>query len=235
MIYTVYKVCGIHLLTKYYGHLHIVNYKTSKLLSLEHHLSHAMTHHMVLHFYQIEWTINPVGQFVKFMKAGIPDKHANYYWGHEEWAEKGVLLLNAALTIPHTKNLGHNMKEHCDKWRPFLVELFDTWIADPQYWQQQQHQQSQAQQLQKQQHQQQQHSKLPMMLWGYKGTYKNFALEVRNKFSYTARDSFFYTLEAHHPNVSGNYRNNFIKEATKLFTGGHTSPGFRNQHSMSSL
>ena len=122
-------------------------------------------------------------------KAGILDKHANYHWGHEEWAEKGVLLLNAALTIPHTKDLGHNMKEHCDTWRPFLVELFDTWIADPQYWQQQQHQQSQAQLLQKQQHQQQQHSKLPMMLWGYKGTYKNFALEVRNKFSYTARDS----------------------------------------------
>ena len=60
--------------------------------------------------------------------AGILAQDISYYCGHEEWARNGVLLLNAALTIPEEDDSPGNMKEHCRKWRPFLVELLNAFI-----------------------------------------------------------------------------------------------------------
>ena len=68
--------------------------------------------------------------------VGILAKSTNYYCGHEEWAKNGVLLLNAALTIPEGKDFPDEMKEHCEKWRPFLVELLNSYVQ--QYPQQEQ-------------------------------------------------------------------------------------------------
>ena len=53
-----------------------------------------------------------------------------YYCGHQEWAEKGVLLLNAALTI--TKDVGSrdDIKTHCDSWEEFLQDLLFKWISE---------------------------------------------------------------------------------------------------------
>lgn len=56
-------------------------------------------------------------------------KDGDYHCGHEEWASKGVLLLNAALTI--TKVIvenADNIKSHCDMWYEFLQELLFEWI-----------------------------------------------------------------------------------------------------------
>lgn len=53
----------------------------------------------------------------------------DYYCGHEEWASKGVLLLNAALTITKVKEENaDNIKSHCDMWYEFLQELLFEWI-----------------------------------------------------------------------------------------------------------
>ena len=53
----------------------------------------------------------------------------DYYCGHEEWASKGVLLLNAALTITKAqKENADDIKSHCDMWYDFVQELLFEWI-----------------------------------------------------------------------------------------------------------
>ena len=56
----------------------------------------------------------------------------DYHCGHKEWAQKGVLLLNAALTITakaKTEKGSHDdIKSHCNMWKKFLQELLFEWI-----------------------------------------------------------------------------------------------------------
>ena len=54
-----------------------------------------------------------------------------YYCGHQEWAEKGVLLLNAALTITKDNRDDdfNDIKRHCNRWKEFLQDLFCDWIS----------------------------------------------------------------------------------------------------------
>ena len=62
-------------------------------------------------------------------KAKILAEDGDYYCGHEEWARKGVLLLNAALTITEAeKENADDIKSHCDMWNEFLQELLFEWI-----------------------------------------------------------------------------------------------------------
>ena len=61
-------------------------------------------------------------------KAEILHGDVDYYCGHIEWARKGVLLLNAALTIKDGKP--YNIYYHCHKWRPFLAGLLKIWIRN---------------------------------------------------------------------------------------------------------
>ena len=62
--------------------------------------------------------------------AQILEKDVNYHCGHREWAEKGVLLLNAALTIPKGTEHPRNIKIHCEKWLKFLQGLLLRWITE---------------------------------------------------------------------------------------------------------
>ena len=62
-------------------------------------------------------------------KAKILAEDGDYYCGHEEWARKGILLLNAALTITEAeKENADDIKSHCDMWNEFLQELLFEWI-----------------------------------------------------------------------------------------------------------
>lgn len=62
--------------------------------------------------------------------AQMLEKDVNYHCGHREWAEKGVLLLNAALTITKGKEDPKNIKFHCTKWLKFLQGLLLRWITE---------------------------------------------------------------------------------------------------------
>ena len=53
-----------------------------------------------------------------------------YYCGHQQWAENGVLLLNAALTITEGVGDFNDIKEHCNIWREFLQDLLFEWINE---------------------------------------------------------------------------------------------------------
>ena len=52
----------------------------------------------------------------------------NYFCGHQQWAEKGVLLLNAALTITKENGNSDDIMNHCNRWREFLQNLLRKWI-----------------------------------------------------------------------------------------------------------
>ena len=62
-------------------------------------------------------------------KAKILAEDGDYYCGHEEWARRGVLLLNAALTITEAKKENaDDIASHCYMWKEFLRELLFEWI-----------------------------------------------------------------------------------------------------------
>ena len=62
-------------------------------------------------------------------KAKILAEDGDYYCGHEEWARRGVLLLNAALTITEAKKENaDDIASHCYMWNEFLRELLFEWI-----------------------------------------------------------------------------------------------------------
>ena len=78
-----------------------------------------------------------------FQLAAIPKVHnalreanilqkdeKNYYCGHQEWAENGVLLLNAALTITEEIGNSDDIMYHCNMWREFLQNLLLKWIIE---------------------------------------------------------------------------------------------------------
>ena len=52
----------------------------------------------------------------------------NYFCGHQQWAENGVLLLNAALTITKENGNSDDIMNHCNRWREFLQNLLRKWI-----------------------------------------------------------------------------------------------------------
>ena len=62
-------------------------------------------------------------------KAKILAEDGDYYCGHEEWARRGVLLLNAALTITEAQEENaDDIESHCNMWHEFLKELLFEWI-----------------------------------------------------------------------------------------------------------
>ena len=62
-------------------------------------------------------------------EAKILAEDGDYYCGHKEWAKKGVLLLNAALTITEAENeSAHDIRSHYKIWKEFLQELLLEWL-----------------------------------------------------------------------------------------------------------
>ena len=56
-------------------------------------------------------------------------KKGEFRCDHEEWAGKGVLLLNAALTITEVeRERADNIKSHYEIWKEFLQELLLEWL-----------------------------------------------------------------------------------------------------------
>ena len=130
-------------------------------------------------------------------RACILEYQYDYYCGHEEWAEKGVLLLNAALTMERNSSLSAKiLKKHCEIWRPFLVKLLEAWIETANLEQ-----------------------KIFVMLWGHECELKdfhadNYSREIWNQIRYVPRN--VVVRDAHHPKFPGR-GNNFLELATEHF------------------
>ena len=122
----------------------------------------------------------------------------NYFCGHQQWAEKGVLLLNAALTITEENGNSEDIKKHCNIWREFLQDLLCEWINKTRI-----------------------SDKLFVMRWGYAKPGKvNYAKSVWSKAHELVQDkSNVYTFELiHHPTYPrAKEDNNFSSEAPKHF------------------
>ena len=120
------------------------------------------------------------------------------YCGHQQWAEKGVLLLNAALTITEGDGDAKDIKNHCTIWREFLQDLLCEWINEARI-----------------------SDKLFVMRWGYAKPGKvNYAKSVWSKAHELVQDkSNVYTFELiHHPTYPrAKEDNNFSSEAPKHF------------------
>jgi len=114
-------------------------------------------------------------------EAGILDKQYYYDCGHEEWARNGVLLLNAALTIPLDDDSALNIQIHCKIWKKFLAKLLGKWIANTRFRQ-----------------------TIYVMLWGHEGKLrngrrvKNYAKELWDGIPNVVRSN-FQVRHAHHP------------------------------------
>ena len=136
--------------------------------------------------------------------AKILDKDVKYYHcGHNEWARRGVLLLNAALTIPSDDDSAPNMRFHCDKWKPFLAELLKKWMSN----------------LKRPESEQ----GIFVMLWGRAlGKYPNYAKEVWDAAT-EGLDVKFIVLSTDHPtfpkisNKPNAVQNKFSEEAPSHF------------------
>ena len=125
----------------------------------------------------------------------------NYYCGHQEWAENGVLLLNAALTITEEIGNSDDIMNHCNTWREFLQNLLHKWISETRI-----------------------RHKLFVMRWGYalpssiKYGKVNYAENVWSKaYEHVQDKSNVRTFEViHHPTFPKE-RNNFSSKAPKDF------------------
>ena len=122
----------------------------------------------------------------------------DYYCGHQQWAEKGVLLLNAALTITEGDGDAKDIEKHCNIWREFLQDLLCEWINETRI-----------------------SDKLFVMRWGYAKPGKvNYAKSVWSKAHELVKDkSNVHTFELiHHPTYPRvKEDNNFSSEAPKHF------------------
>ena len=123
----------------------------------------------------------------------------DYYCGHQQWAEKGVLLLNAALTITEGDGDAKDIERHCNIWREFLQDMLCEWITPI-------------------------NDKLFVMRWGYPIAKKpgkvNYAESVWSKAHELVKDkSNVHTFELiHHPTYPrAKEDNNFSSEAPKHF------------------
>ena len=151
-----------------------------------------------------------------FQLAAIPKVHnalreanilqrdeKNYYCGHQEWAENGVLLLNAALTITEEIGNSDDIMNHCNTWREFLQNLLHKWISETRIT-----------------------HKLFVMRWGYALPYSskygkvNYAENVWSKaYEHVQKKSNVGTFEViHHPTFPrAKEDNNFSSKAPKDF------------------
>jgi len=131
-------------------------------------------------------------------EAGILDDQYDYHCGHEEWAEKGVLLLNAALTMELNHSLSEEiLKKHCVIWRPFLVRLLKAWIEEADL-----------------------QEKIFVMLWGHECTLgdvhaDNYSREIWDEITDVPRN--FVVRDAHHPTCTGR-DNDFLEMAPQYFS-----------------
>ena len=128
--------------------------------------------------------------------VGILRRDLYYYCGHTEWAKKGVLLLNAALTIGD--GTPSDMCYHCREWRPFLAMLLKMWIKNTKL-----------------------NYKMFVLLLGYaeEGGNENFAVELwREAYSLESNEHIHFR-DVHHPTFPNarlaekGVKNNFIEEA----------------------
>ena len=135
-------------------------------------------------------------------KANILQRDENnYYCGHQEWAENGVLLLNAALTITEEIGNSDDIMNHCNTWREFLQNLLLKWISETRIT-----------------------HKLFVMRWGYalpssiKYGKVNYAENVWSKaYEHVQKKSNVRTFEViHHPTFPKEF-NNFSSKAPKDF------------------
>ena len=133
---------------------------------------------------------------VALKHVGILRSDLYYYCGHIEWAKKGVLLLNAALTIGD--GAPSDMCYHCRKWRPFLARLLKMWIKNTKL-----------------------KLKIFVLLLGYaeEGGNENFAVELwREAYSLESNERIHFR-DVHHPTFPNarlaekGVTNNFIDEA----------------------
>lgn len=122
----------------------------------------------------------------------------DYYCGHQQWAENGVLLLNAALTITEEDGDAKDIKNHCNIWREFLQDLLCEWINEVRI-----------------------SDKLFVMRWGYAKPGKvNYAESVWSKAHELVKDKLnVHTFKLiHHPTYPrAKEDNNFSSEAPKHF------------------
>ena len=130
-------------------------------------------------------------------KARILQKNVYYHCGHEEWAEKGVLLLNAALTIrpPKKSDSIRNIFKHYKIWKAFLQKLLQLWIDKTDL-----------------------NNKLFVMRCGHQHKYPNFAKDVFSlaEKSCSEKENIKVFENIHHPTFPRR-GNNFVEEAQILF------------------
>ena len=138
-------------------------------------------------------------------RAKILEDGADYHCGHKQWAKKGVLLLNAALTITEaaTNESSHDIESHCNMWKEFLQELLFEWIIKTSIGYR--------------------HT-LFVMLWGatprpnminYAERVWSKVYENRNLYEDSKKD--IRKLSTHHPTFPSGRNNNFLVEATDHF------------------
>ena len=134
--------------------------------------------------------INKVHQALK--GAEILDKDTVYFCGHQQWAERGILLLNSALTVPLYDGGPAQIHFHCQIWQNFLRDLLNEWLIKrpPKH-------------------------DLHVMLWGHgQNTNPNFAKTLWDGIdSKRVKCTIF---EAHHPTFPKE-NNNFSDLATEHF------------------
>ena len=123
----------------------------------------------------------------------------DYHCGHQQWAEKGVLLLNAALTITEGDGDAKDIEKHCNIWREFLQDMLCEWINETDI-----------------------NDKLFVMRWGYPIAKKpgkvNYAESVWSKAHELVKDKLnVHTFKLiHHPTYPrAKEDNNFSSEAPK--------------------
>jgi len=59
----------------------------------------------------------------------VLEEELDYFYEHEEWAKRGVLLLNSALTITDKDGSDADIKKHLNLWNVFIKELLKEWIS----------------------------------------------------------------------------------------------------------
>ena len=153
--------------------------------------------------FRAEQAIPKVHQALR--QAKILEDGADYHCGHKKWAKKGVLLLNAALTITEaaTNESSHDIESHCNMWKEFLQELLFEWISKTSVGSQ--------------------HT-LFVMLWGAAPwpNMINYAERVWSKVSENRnlcedRKKDIRKLSTHHPTFPSGRNNNFLVKAPDHF------------------
>lgn len=111
---------------------------------------------------------------------------------HKDWARKGVLLLNAALTITHNgQDTAVDINRHNAIWHRFLTKLLSAWLNEY-------------------------HPNLFVVLLGYEDRYKNYAKTLWEDVTESRTNGANTIFEAHHPTFP-RMNNNFRDKGKKIF------------------